>query len=103
MRDSTAFRVGETVDARWGGRYYAGTVDEVFLDEAGEVKAYEINWAKGGSDMVHASLVRAASHPVAPIYRATVRRRLSPNESARRSPSEGVAPQPPADAPPMGT
>ena len=57
---STAFRVGETVDARWGGRYYAGTVDEVILDEADEVEAYEINWTDGCSNRIRASLVRVA-------------------------------------------
>ena len=60
VRDSTAFRVGETVDARWGGRYYAGTVDEVILDEAGEVEAYEVYWTGGSSNRSRASLVRAA-------------------------------------------
>ena len=62
VRDSTAFRVGEshreTVDARWGGRYYAGTVDEVILDEAGEVEAYEVKWADGLSNQFHTSLIR---------------------------------------------
>ena len=60
VRDSTAFRVGETVDARWGGRYYAGTVDEVIFDEANEVEAYEINWKDDTSNRIRASLVRAA-------------------------------------------
>ena len=60
VRDSTAFRVGETVDARWGGRFDAGTVDEAILDEAGEVQAYDVNWTDGSSNRIRASLVRAA-------------------------------------------
>ena len=46
VHDSTAFRVGETVDARCPGRFYAGTVDEVILDKANEVGAYEANWTE---------------------------------------------------------
>ena len=63
VRDSTAFHVGETVDARWGGRYYAGTVDEVILDETGEVAAYEVNWTDSSSNRIRATLVRTAPQP----------------------------------------
>ena len=63
VRDSTAFRVGETVDARWGragATTPTGTVDEVILDEANEVEAYEVYWTDGSSNRIRASLVRAA-------------------------------------------
>ena len=63
VRDSTAFHVGETVDARWGGRYYAGTEDEVILDETGEVAAYEVNWTDSSSNRIRATLVRTAPQP----------------------------------------
>ena len=38
--------------------FVAGTVDELILNEAGEVEAYEVKWADGLSNQFHTSLIR---------------------------------------------
>jgi hypothetical protein len=38
------FRKGQRVDAKFSGRWYRGTVDELVKDGAGKLKSYEIRW-----------------------------------------------------------
>ena len=54
------FRKGQRVDAKFGYRWYRGTVDEVVRDAAGKITAYEIEWpSNGDSNRIARGNVRA--------------------------------------------
>ena len=54
------FRKGQRVDAKFGYRWYRGTVDEVVRDAAGKITAYEVMWpSNGDSNRIARGNVRA--------------------------------------------
>ena len=52
------FKKGDRVDAKFGYRWYRGTVDEVVRDAAGKI-TYEIEWSNGDSNRIARGNVRA--------------------------------------------
>ena len=54
------FKKGQRVDAKFGYRWYRGTVDEVVRDAAGKITAYEVEWpSNGDSNRIARGNVRA--------------------------------------------
>ena len=51
------FRKGQRVDAKFGYRWYRGTVDEVVRDAAGKI-TYEVEWSNGDSNPIARGNVR---------------------------------------------
>ena len=54
------FKKGQRVDAKFGYRWYRGTVDDVIRDGAGKITAYEVEWpSNGDSNRIARGNVRA--------------------------------------------